>query len=283
MDNRYGTRSDASGAQSLDTQVIVDLTTVAQEIKTIGENPLVVLPNNYKVEDLEKYLPAPTRKRGRAIMHDATSFIAYFNLHKKEGVSQIYGVIDSPSFTGVLDDDSATAPGWRHHSVQYSCPQSPEWKEWKGKDGEKMNQMELAEFLESNVCDINSREGEPTGAELLEVANNFKAMKKVNFASGQVLANGQVDFKYQEEITGSAGATGHIKVPERFFIGIPVFEGGDPYRIEAKLRWRIGDGGRLTMWFELVRAHKVLEAAFDDIWHRIQAETGCTILRGKPA
>lgn len=94
-----------------------------------------------------------------------------------------------------------------------------------------------------------------------------------------MLANGQVDFKYQEEIQGSAGANGNIKVPERFFIGIPVFEGGDPYKLEAKLRWRLNDG-KLTMWFELVRDHKVLEAAFQDIWKKIAEETQITIYRG---
>jgi uncharacterized protein YfdQ (DUF2303 family) len=128
--------------------------------------------------------------------------------------------------------------------------------------GKQMNQIQFAEFIEANVPDITSTTAsEPSGAEMLEVAINFKAQKKVNFASGQVLANGQVDFKYQEEIQGSAGANGNIKVPERFFIGIPVFEGGDPYKLEAKLRWALNDG-KLTMWFELVRDQRFLKRPF---------------------
>lgn len=93
---------------------------------------------------------------------------------------------------------------------------------------------------------------------------------------------GQVDFVFQEEIQGSAGAKGHIKVPERFYIGIPVFEGGAPYRIECKLRYRLKDGA-LSMWFDLVRDHKVQEAAFMDIWKEIAEGTSTTIWRGVPA
>jgi len=73
-----------------------------------------------------------------------------------------------------------------------------------------------------------------------------------------------------------------MKIPERFFIGIPVFENCSPYKIECKLRYRLKDGG-LTMWFDLVRDHKVLEAAFLDIWTEIAAGTQTTIWRGIPA
>jgi uncharacterized protein YfdQ (DUF2303 family) len=214
-------------------------------------------------------------------MNDAASFIDYFKLHQM--ASRIYGTVEPPKFIAVLNDDRKDEPGWGDHRAVYNCPLSKEWKEWKQFAGSPRDQIAFSEFIETHVPDIiSSKEDEPSGAMMLEVATSFKAQKKVNFASGQRLDNGQVDFVFQEEIQGSAGAKGHIKVPERFFIGVPVFEGGAPYRIEAKLRYRLKDGA-LSMWFDLVRDHKVQEAAFMDIWKEIADGTSTTIWRGTPA
>jgi uncharacterized protein YfdQ (DUF2303 family) len=246
-----------------------------------ASSPFALLPDGYTVHDLEKTLERPIRKRGTVTMNDAASFIDYFKLHQL--ASRIYGQVDPPKFVAVLNDDRNDEPGWRDHRVVYPCPLSKEWREWKGFAGQPKDQIAFSEFIETHVPDIiSSKDDEPSGAQMLEVATSFKAQKKVNFASGQRLDNGQVDFVFQEEIQGSAGAKGHIKVPEHFYIGVPVFEGGAPYRIECKLRYRLKDGA-LSMWFDLVRDHKVLEAAFMDIWNEIAKATETTIWRGMPA
>jgi uncharacterized protein YfdQ (DUF2303 family) len=265
------------------TEVVRDLATALAGVRTVNEesSPFVILPGEFSVHDLEMTLPKPMRKRGAVTMNDAASFIDYFKLHQM--ASRIYGTVEPPKFIAVLNDDRKDEPGWGDHRAVYNCPLSKEWKEWKQFAGSPRDQIAFSEFIETHVPDIiSSKEDEPSGAMMLEVATSFKAQKKVNFASGQRLDNGQVDFVFQEEIQGSAGAKGHIKVPERFFIGVPVFEGGAPYRIEAKLRYRLKDGA-LSMWFDLVRDHKVQEAAFMDIWKEIADGTSTTIWRGTPA
>jgi hypothetical protein len=62
---------------------------------------------------------------------------------------------------------------------------------------------------------------------------------------------------------------------------ISVFENEAPREIDARLRYRVKDGA-LTIWFELVRPHKVLEAAFRETWARIEQETQTPILLGAP-
>ena len=52
------------------------------------------------------------------------------------------------------------------------------------------------------------------------------------------------------------------------------------HAVTARLRYRIADQGKLTMWFDLLRPHKVLEDAVREVWHQIQTETGLTILNG---
>jgi uncharacterized protein YfdQ (DUF2303 family) len=266
-----------------DAQTIIDLATGLHVPRSLGEGcePFKVLPPGYSVHDLEYSLPRPTRKRGTVKLNDAASFIDYFKLHSDHG--RIYGQVEPPLFVAVLNDNAADVAGWADHRATYQCPLSREWKAWKSAAGTPRDQLAFAEFIETNTPDIiSTAPGEPSGAEMLEIATSFKAQKKVNFSSGQRLDNGQVDFTYQEDIQGSAGAKGHIKVPERFFIAVPVFEGGAPYKVEAKLRYRLKDGS-LTMWFDLVRDHKELEAAFMDVWKEIAEGTGTTIWRGTPA
>lgn len=266
-----------------ENQTVIDLAASLGKVTSAGEaaTPFAVVPDGYTLHDLEKTLERPMRKRGHVTMNDAASFVDYFKLHNM--ASRIYGQVEPPKFIAVMNDNRKDEAGWGDHRATYACPISKEWSTWKKFAGTPRDQIAFAEFIESNTPDIiSSAVVEPSGAEMLEVATSFKAQKKVNFASAQRLDNGQVDFVFQEEIQGSAGAKGHLKVPERFWIGIPVFEGGAPYRIEAKLRYRLKDGA-LSMWFDLVRDHKVQEAAFMDIWKEIADGTQTTIWRGVPA
>jgi hypothetical protein len=50
--------------------------------------------------------------------------------------------------------------------------------------------------------------------------------------------------------------------------------------VEARLRYRIADGGKMTMWFDLLRPHKVLEDALSFVWKAIEAELGMQVLNG---
>lgn len=75
-------------------------------------------------------------------------------------------------------------------------------------------------------------------------------------------------------------AKGRILVPEVFALGVPVFEGGDRYRVEARLRYRIAEGGKLTMWYDLLRPHKIIEDATAFVWKSIEAELGCKVVNG---
>ena len=114
---------------------------------------------------------------------------------------------------------------------------------------------------------------------MLEISRTLEAKKKVNFASAIRLDNGQNQFTYEEEISGTA-QKGQLQIPEEFTIGIPVLEGGASYAVDARLRYRIAEGGKLTMWFELIRAHKVVENAAAEVWSQIEAETGLKVFNG---
>lgn len=251
---------------------ILRIGSAAADIKVVGynEHPFVVVPEGYRLESLEGFLPYPLRKKASLKMRDEDSFIAYFNLHK-DGYSNIYGQIDPPKLMGIIDDHGTSSSGWREHKVFYDCPLSRHWETWLAKDGKTQSQEEFAVFIERNLLDIV----EPTSAEMLEISRSFEAKKKVDFKSAVRLDNGQVQFGYEEEIQGSA-AKGTLQIPETFKIGTPVFERGSGYILECRLRYRLKDA-QLYMWYEIINPEKALEDAVLEVWTRVQESTDRTI------
>lgn len=241
-----------------------------------GGIPFLSLPKDAAVTSLERLLDAPSRARGDTKFADVGHFCAAVKRHWSTASSSLYGLInESPTFVAIFDDvlDAKTG-GWRQHRATYACPLSKEWQIWKGRDGVQMKQADFAQFIEDNAPDCSS----PDSATMIEVARTLEAKKGVNFASGIRLSTGQTEFTYEETISGTAGK-GQLQIPEVFDISIPVLVGVDPYVVQARLRYRIAEGGKLTMWYDLVRPHKIIEHAVQDVWKKIAADTGFEIYR----
>lgn len=260
-----------------------------------------------KEVDIEKYLPAPTRKRGIYSFADARSFAAFVNREKTPETFILATKGDTPSFTAVFNgnepennvvngearpmplDVGGAQPGWGDYRATYACPFSEEWKRWYENDGNKMSQADFAVFIEDNALDITQPEiagggkntSFPTSADMVNVARSLEVKKDVGFKSAIRLSNGEVQFKYEEEISG-ATAVGTLNVPERFAVAIPVFQGTDPWLLVAKLRYRISGSG-LTMWYDFERLFKVTERAFDEARKEIETNTAVPLFLGHKA
>lgn len=240
--------------------------------------PFVIVPDGYSVRTLP--LPdRPRREKGTVKLRDAASFIAYVNRFATVDWTLLYAQIDPARFVAVINDYGPPSPlhgvgaNWRDWRVEFVVPASREWATWMKVNREHMSQIGFAEFIEDNLPDIVS----PDGAELLELTLNFEATRNSAFKSAQRLQDGSVNFAWVDE----GKDAGTVRVPKEFVIQIPVFERGALYAVTARLKYRINDG-KLSIWYELVRPHKVLELAFDEIWKQITDRTGKQILLGTP-
>jgi uncharacterized protein YfdQ (DUF2303 family) len=258
------------------TQSALDAGMNLAAAKEVQGHPFVVTPAGAVLQDVESYLPAPLRKRGTVVLNDVKSFTEYVTAERTAD-TRLYGLFKEPGFTAVFNDHSTTGAAWKDYRATYACPLSTEWKTWVAQSGKPMNQADFAAFIENNLPDI----AVPPAADMLEISRSLEAKKKVNFASGIRLSNGQNELTYEEQISGTA-AKGKLTVPEEFTIGVPVLEGGTKYAVTARLRYRIGDGGALAIWYELVRPHKILEDAVLAVWGDIEQKTGFTVFNGKP-
>ena len=251
------------------------LSAPATAVEDEGACPYTVIPKNYTLQSLEEYLPRPLRIEQEVLIHDADSFISYVNSYGKEGASLIFFNGDEEQFVAVLDyHEAPIKPNWCDHVATFTVRRSVEFQTWMGSNRKQMTQVDFARFVEDNLPDI----AVPPSAELLQIALTFEAKKSVDFSSGVRLANGQIQFAYDEVVRGTA-QKGTIEVPEQFTLGIPVHVNGPAYSIPVRLRWRLQEG-KVIFWYELVRPHKFIEDALKEIAQRIEKETPISILAG---
>lgn len=230
-----------------------------------------------QLQSLEGFLLAPVSIRGDLGVYDATSFINYVQKFK-DADTVIFADKVNRSFTAVLDYHGVDKARWGRHRAVLAARQTEAWKRWVEADGKRMNQADMAQFIEDNIPDIAS----PPGAELVEVARNLEAKKDVTFLSTQRPQNGSVNFHYQETVQGSMRG-GDLAIPEQFILGLTPFEGCSPYKVTARLRYRIEAGGKLAIWFDLLRVEDIVEEAFKEITEDVTGGVGDTLILAGPA
>lgn len=246
-----------------------------------------VVPKGYVIKDLESLMPAPARRTGSITVMDIASFIDVINDYKDAG-TRLYGIkprvergksTAEPTMVAVFDDHDGKASGWGQFRAMYSMPMSFEWGEWSLRNGNPLTQEALAAFMEDRYLDVI----EPSAADMLEVSRSISAVRNATFKKAVHLTSGSNQFAYEDSTMASAGASGTITVPETFAIAVPVFQGGQRFRVNARLRYRLDNNGRLALWFDLIEPHRVIEEAVNDVWKVVAEKTGQRIVHGTPA
>lgn len=245
--------------------------------------PFAVVPDGYRIEPLP-CTEFPKRPIGNVKLRDAASFVSYVNAHKVRP-STIYASLEPARFLCVFDDHLhapdteaggsqcvAAQADWRQFRAEFTLPASHEWKTWTGQNRKSMTQLQFAEHLQDNLPDVIA----PSGGELLETALNFEAAQAGHFVSAKRLQDGSHNLVWKTDNTG-----GTVRVPEHITLSIPVFENEAPRELQARLRYRTKDSA-LSLWYELVRPHKVIEAAFRETWARIEEGCALPLLLGSP-
>lgn len=178
-------------------------------------------------------------------------------------------------------DYHKTASGGAHiagrkaHVLTFTLQDSEEWTRWSKISGQLMSQPEFVRFLEENSGDIEN----PSGAEILELATDFSAARKVNFQQGLRTQTGETSFEYIVEAEGKSTKHGHVNVPNMFQLRIPVFYGESSMEVRAFLRWSIDDGS-LKMGIQLHRPVYVKQALFEQIGLAISEAVGAPLHYG---
>lgn len=251
-------------------------------------HPVIVVPSGdgaYSAQtlDFSSIQSQPQRVTGTRQFDDAQSLIEFYPQgvdNVEDGHPRLYCDADfvagRATVTAVFND----SPGWRDFRAVYAPKSSVEWQRWLLRNGhdKAFTQEGFALFIEDNIADITAVDGMPSGTDMLAMATSLEINAENRFKSAIRLQSGGVDLTYVD--TEDNETLKKMKLFERFSIGIRVLQGGDGYRLDARLRYRTRDG-KLSFWYELIRPDKTYEDALRAEIARIQEATGQTVLFGK--
>lgn len=245
------------------------------EIRKIGEHefPFVMVPDECRVESLEKYLEKPLRKSSAPTFREPASFIEYFNKFKTPETILAYSQ-DTHEFRAIFDyHKSVTDRSWCECTVNLEIRRTKEWERWIRSNGNSFKQEEFAEFLEEMSVDIIK----PASADVLEACLTLHAKKEGQYKSARRLDNGSFQFTYDETV--SAQGQGSIEFPHSFVLGIKPFVGSDVKDVKVNLRYRINSGS-LSFFYKLDRPDLVEDEAFEKFLDLIKEKTEAEPLNG---
>lgn len=273
---------------------------VSDGIELLATAPGTTVQSIKKLVD--EYRDTPARRAGTSKHVTLDSFIRISKRFKAENSAAFASAEGSPSITTIFDyhpegaeapedDDKARFLG---HRAVYSCPLSDEWKAWTGQAGKPLPQDKFAEFVEARILDVGVAD-EPgslaaemiakigvtlAGAsQLMELSRGLALSVGHNIKSAKNLSNGETQVIFEETHTDKTGAP--LQIPGAFVLAIPVFQLGDIWQVPVRLRYRVTNGQ--IMWsFDLYRADRILEKAFDEACDRVAAETDLPVFRGTP-
>lgn len=243
-----------------------------------GASAVVVLDDAMKA--LDERMAGPLRRSGTIALTEVDSFIAFVLRWGNPKESAIYANTSAMAFVAVLDDhppgEASGEAAWRQHRATYACPRSTEWKAWTERDGRAMRQTEFADFLESRLEDMVAGAGFPSPLDVLQVARQLHIVSKGTYTRSVDPTTGDNILVNKTETE-----TGSTVIPRAFLIAIPVFEGGDRYQLEARMRFTMQDGAP-QFSYVLHRRAEVERDAFGKVRQKINDDTKLPLFAGTP-
>lgn len=225
-----------------------------------------------RMEREDSLREGPRRIKRTSAVADVPSLLDVIAAHNDEDGA--YALIGSSGCLEVWADLASRTistihdglDGWREHRTRLELRHSTEWADWVRVDGQMLDQVEFAEFIEDHLSTI----GEPDGAQLLDICQTLQATTGTNFKQQNILANGQRAFRWEEHTEASAGQKGDLKIPGELKLVLRPFQGSEPRLITARFRFRPQHDG-LRLGVRLVERERVLEDAFMGIVDAVQA------------
>ncbi len=261
----------------------------------------------------------PARRRGTAHLADLASLINWANRFKgAETVLYANPDMDAPTLTCIADYHAAGEadvhtptgdPTARHlaHRAIYDFPLSEDWKAWMRVDGKPLDKDTMGEFIEAQAKDVMDPtpailKGAVTSAnapwenrlietaqkiegrfgqlsQLLAMSRQFQVYETSNLKVSTNRDTGESEVQFLSEHKTPDGKP--LNIPNLIIIAIPVFQGGAPYRMPVRFRYR-KVGGEVRFILSVYNPEKAFEAAFNEAIEQARDQTELPTFMGLP-
>jgi uncharacterized protein YfdQ (DUF2303 family) len=237
------------------------------------------------LDEADRRSHGPRRRAGTVDIGSLDSLVEYINRYKPatDDETVAFAPLDPPGITAIFDYHAhgAGAPGWCGDRAVYKCPLSRQWKLWTSHDGKSaFTQVQFGDLIEANELDLYGDDALDLApaAKMLEVARNLvihqsnKYERKVNPTTGEgtLVAVDEHDAKTS------------TKIPKKFGLAIPVFEGSDvKYPVECRIRFTM-EGGRPQFAFVMQNRQDVFDTALTELRKAVAEKCGIPVFVGNP-
>lgn len=209
---------------------------------------------------------------------EPASFIDYVTQFKSStaicraslGHNRIEAVLDYHGRARETGDGAV--PGRAAHSVTLLCPFDVDYAKWRGVLGRFLPQEKMIAFIEEMIHTVAA----PPAADLLEAMADIQIERLVRFKSARNDRNGNIRFTYEEQDDGGTTRNGEFSLPEHVEIVVPIFQGGNPQRLTAKLRHRM-DKGDLVLSLAVPGLENIEREAFRAIGEDVRSKTATPV------
>jgi uncharacterized protein DUF2303 len=111
----------------------------------------------------------------------------------------------------------------------------------------------------------------------LQIARSLHVMTKGEFRREVNVTTGDSTFVCKTDTDASS-----TRIPRAFMLGIPVFDGGVRYQVEARIRFALVGGARPAFTIMLYRRTEIERLAFGEVRKLVATATGRLVLAGAP-
>lgn len=233
-----------------------------------GTKDYAVVPENFKIVDLEDYCDRPRRTAHRVVLDEAESFVAY--VRKFTGPqSAVFASRNPTRLKAILDYDGPNSPAWGEHVASYEPRHSFEWQRVQAQINKGLvDQEPFARFIEENTAIIRK----PAAADMLQLSREIAVKKSVDFGEALHLDSGATELRYVETIKASGNTkAGVIDIPDGIDLQLPIYIAGEVYTLRVELRYRLQEK-RLKLAIEMLYVSDLLEAAHLSIIAKLRAQ-----------
>lgn len=243
----------------------------------------------------EPYRKHPARKTGQAVAQTFEAFCS-LTLRHQTSHSAIFANMDwrKPTLTTIVDYHEVADgnPAFGKHRVHYAFPLSDEWQKWVAGNGQKMDQVDFAYFLEDRITELASPTDEEkiqyerdfavtiaTPAQLVELSRGLQINVESRVKASTTLQSGEGQITWEETHSDASGKP--LKVPGVFMLNIAPFFMGDKVRIPVRLRYRPA-GGKVIWYYEIYRPDQFITQHVRDVLAEAARKTSLPTFEGTP-
>ena len=232
--------------------------------------PVIAVPQNYKLEGLARYMPRRVTQDNKYNFATLESFTRYVN-EEKGKETRIF--ISAEKALAVIDHNDKETARKQDHRAFLPFAYSEDYERIRNANKQFIKQEDFAELC----ADLAHCIVEPEPAALLELAQDLHGTTNVKWRNGKKLANGKISIEYVEsEEVAKAGAKGNIDIPSNIKLNVPVFDcSKDKAALEAEFRYRVTPGG---IFFALIirGLEEIERQAVENIGAQIKSNTDIT-------